>query len=287
MTLNWKKELLYSNNNADIGYHQALLNTKTLFKGTSLFQEVEIFTNPKFGNVLMLDGVMQTTSADEFFYHEMLTHVPLFSVNNVKKVLIIGGGDGGILREVLRHNIDVCYMIEIDEMVINACKQHMPEINNGAFNHPKAVVMAKDGIKFVKETTEVFDVIIVDSTDPNPASAVLFTQEFYQHTKRILSKNGVLVTQSGVPFFQPQELIGVNKLLASVYNSVNFYVVPVPTYVGGFMTLSFCCNNYNNINTTKQQLLNNSLVSTLSFKYYNADVHVASFSLPNYIKTLL
>ena len=155
-------------------------NSHTLYREKNELQDLILFENPLLGRVLMLDGVTQVTEADEFIYHEMMTHVPIFSHDNPENILIIGGGDGGIAREVLRHKRVVSVtMIEIDESVVHFSKQYLPKISNGAFDNPKLRLKIADGAVFVRDTQLKFDVIIVDSTDPEGLGSVLFTKEFY------------------------------------------------------------------------------------------------------------
>ncbi len=289
MKNNWFKEELYNYSKVPIGYMQTLEKTTTLANKKSQFQHIEIFENPKFGKVLTLDGVMQTTEADEFFYHEMFVHVPIISHGNVKRVLIIGGGDGGILREVLKHDsVEKALMIEIDGDVVELCEKFMPSLNNNAFKNPKAEVRIADGIDYVRNTEDKFDIIIVDSTDPINVAEVLFTDEFYFHVKRCLNDGGIVSTQSGVPFFQSDELLNVRSKLSKVFSHVSYYVVPVPTYVGSFMCLSFATDKVENLNDNINVLENRIKKANVGkLKYYTAEIHSACFALPQYIKDIL
>lgn len=162
------------------------------------FQKVIIAKNKWWGNILWLDNVLNVTERDEFVYHEMIVHVPMLVHPNPRRVLIVGGGDGGAAREVLKHpNLEKFVMIDIDEVVVNECRKHMPGLNNGAFDDPRLELIIGDGIDYVKKTADnSFDVIIVDSTDPIPDSCgeVLFTSEFYNNVNRILDKDGVVTT---------------------------------------------------------------------------------------------
>ncbi|MBS0627275.1 MAG: polyamine aminopropyltransferase, partial [Verrucomicrobia bacterium] len=199
-------------------------------------QHLLIFENEQFGKVLALDGIIQVTEKDEFVYHEMMTHVPLLAQGFVKKVLIIGGGDGGILREVLRHkSVEKAVLVEIDENVVVFSKNHLPMISQGAFNDPRVEVVIQDGCLFVKNSLEKFDVIICDSTDPVGPGAVLFTSEFYGDCHALLNEGGIFINQNGVPFLQIQELAETYKSRKTHFSEVGFYLGVVPTYVGGFM----------------------------------------------------
>lgn len=270
-------------------YKQTIKKDKEILLYDTKYQKLEIFDNSFFGKVLTLDDIVQTTEKDEFFYHEMFVHVPLFSHPNPKQVLIVGGGDGGILRETLTHKtVDRSLMIEIDEEVSKQCAEHMPKLSNGAFDNKRADVRFIDGVKFVEETQDKFDVIIVDSTDPVGAATPLFGEKFYHNCKKILNKDGIICTQSGVPFYQAEEMQSVYKNLSNVFKYVTFFVVPVPTYIGGFMTLSFASDSINPNELSFEEIQQKFEQSGLNhFKYYNVDIHKSAFSLPQYIKNKL
>lgn len=286
--IKWFFEELYPN-----FYKQSIKKDKELVNISTEFQKLEIFENSFFGKVLVLDGVVQTTERDEYFYHEMFVHVPLVSYSvvakkNPERVLIIGGGDGGILREVLKYSsIKQAIMIELDEAVTRECEKHMPALNNLAFKDKRADVRFIDGIDYIKraaEDGEKFDAILVDSTDPIGAAEPLFTKEFYSNCNACLNKNGILATQSGVPFFQKNEMEKVNNTLSSIFNVATFFVVPVPTYVGSFMVLSFA-SSFNPLELSIQDYKKQwELFNIDNLKYYNPEIHFGSFLLPNYIK---
>ena len=172
-------------------------------------QRLRVFENARFGRVLTLDDVVQTTEGDNFIYHEMLTHVPILAHGSAREILIIGGGDGGMAREALRHeNVARVTMVEIDAGVVEFSRQYLPKLSNGAFEDPRLDLVINDGAVFMRETERRFDVIIVDSTDPIGPGEVLFTDHFYGHAKRALNPGGILVTQNGVPFMQPSRADG-------------------------------------------------------------------------------
>jgi spermidine synthase len=279
--LSWFDETLHA------GYHQRLEIERVLFESKTGHQELVIFENSFFGRVLALDGIVQTTERDEFFYHEMLVHVPVLAHGNAKRVLIIGGGDGGSLREVLRHPVDTATLVELDRTVIDLCREYMPALGNGAFDDPRTELIIGDGLKFVAETERMFDVIIVDSTDPVGPGAVLFTAQFYRDCKRCLAAGGVLVTQNGVPFFQGDEVRTTWMRLGRIFGDVGFYTVPVPTYVGGPMTLGWATDNPELRRTRVETLADRYRSAGLQTRYYTAEVHVAAFALPPYITDLM
>ena len=179
------------------GYAQSLSVDKVLYDNASNLQHIQVFENRQFGRVLTLDGVVQTTQGDEFIYHEMLTHVPILAHGNARHVLIIGGGDGGMAREVLRHqSVETVTMVEIDEGVIAFSKTYLPSLSGGAFDDPRLNLVIADGADFMMESVDKFDVIIIDSTDPIGPGEALFTDHFYSHAKNRLADGGVMVTQT-------------------------------------------------------------------------------------------
>ncbi|MCW9046353.1 MAG: polyamine aminopropyltransferase [Alphaproteobacteria bacterium] len=268
------------------GYAQRFQVTKEIYREKTEFQDLVIFETPTFGRVLALDGVIQTTEKDEFIYHEMMAHVPIIAHGNAKNVLIIGGGDGGVLREVLKHPLVSPTMVELDRSVVDLCIEYMPSLSDGAFENPRTELLITDGIKFVAETDRQFDVIIVDSTDPIGPGEVLFTEAFYKDCKRCLGNNGILITQNGVPIFQPDEVTTTFRRLSPHFKDASFFVAPIPTYVGGYMTLGWATMN-KTLRQHSTEILEERVVPlSLQTKYYNAAVHNAAFALPEYIKNL-
>ncbi len=280
MTDRWFSEDLYAE------FRQSFLSEEILFEGRTAFQEAVVFRNARFGRVLVLDGVIQTTEKDEFCYHEMIAHVPIVAHGHAKRVLIIGGGDGGVLREALKHPLDRAVMIEIDETVVEICRTHMPSLSDGAFDDPRADLRFMDGIRFVAETDEKFDVVIVDSTDPAGPGEVLFTPEFYANCARCLTEKGVLVTQSGVAFMQGDEVTATYRRMTSLFADGALYLVQVPTYAAGFMTLGWGCHSKEPRNTPVEEVARRVSALGLKTQYYTPAIHAASFALPAYIEKL-
>lgn len=260
---------------------------KELARTRSPFQDIVVFESDSHGRVLMLDGVVQITEKDEFVYQEMLTHVPLFTHANPKNVLIIGAGDGGVLRRVLEHpGIEKAVMVEIDGAVIELSKQHLPSIAGDAWNNPRAEVIVGDGIDYVARAADAsFDVIIVDSTDPIGVGEVLFTDSFYEHCARILTAEGLIVNQCGVPFMQADELHETSVRRAKFFPHVSAYVAAVPTYVGGFMTLGIASKGGNLQAQDVEQVRARAQEAGILGKtqYWTPEIHVGSFNLPPYI----
>lgn len=277
MAEQWFEETLH----ADWG--QRFHVEKILFEQKTPFFHLVIFENAKFGKVMALDGAIQTTERDEYVYHEMLTHVPLFAHGNAKDVLIIGGGDGGILREVLRHPVESATMVEIDNQVIEMSKEYFPNHSNGAFNDKRLNLVIDDGARFVVTDTKLYDVVIVDSTDPLGPGEVLFTEEFYKGCRKRLKPGGILVTQNGVPFLQEQELKNSHQRLSKIFDDVTFYTAAVPTYAGGLMTLGWATDDKSLQHMALQVLEERFKKSNFKTKYYTPRVHQASFALPAFI----
>ena len=260
---------------------------KTLFEGKSEYQDVSIYENDSLGRILTLDGIIQITECDEFVYQEMMTHVPLFSHENPKNVLIIGGGDGGILREALRHKgIKRVVMSEIDQLVVDACIEYMPSINNHGkvYKDPRTQLIVGDAFSFVKDTDLKFDVVIIDSTDPIGPGEKLFSYEFYKNLVQTLNVNAVVSTQGGVPQFQPGEVGATLSCLEDAGLDANCYIAAVPTYYGGYMTFGFGAYK-SNWSLPKLEVLEQRYSrARITTKHYSPKMHLASFVLPPWIE---
>jgi len=257
---------------------------KVYFEHKTEHQHLLIFHNAQLGRVMSLDGVVQTTEADEFVYHEMMAHVPILAHGAAQKVLIIGGGDGGLLREICQHqSVEHITMVEIDQAVVDMAKAYLPKHSNGAFDDPRLNLVIADGMDFVRETENRFDVIISDSTDPIGPAEVLFTEDFYAQCKRIMNPGGVIATQNGVPFFQLEEVQHTAQRMGQHFADCGFYSAAVPTYYGGIMTFAWGSDNLalREIDLASlQQRFDNSGIHT---RYYNPALHQASFALPQYL----
>jgi len=270
------------------GYSQGFDVTNVLFHEKTEHQDLVIFETPSFGRVMALDDIVQVTSRDEYVYHEMMTHVPLLAKGDATDVLIIGGGDGGILREVLRHkSVENATMVEIDRAVVDLCLEYFPDISNGAFDDPRSELIITDGVKFVAETDRRFDAIIVDSTDPIGPGEVLFTERFYAHCHRCLKDGGVLVTQNGVPFFQGEEVTNTYRRMGKSFADNGFYTAVVPTYVGGFMTLGWGTDDAALCDVDLDVLRTRFADADIKTRYYTPELHKAAFALPQFILDLM
>lgn len=240
------------------------------------FQKMEIYETESYGRVLLLDGLVQTTEKDEFFYHEMLVHPALMSHPRPRDVLIIGGGDGGTLREVLRHRVRRAVLVEIDGRVIEACRRYFPGLA-ASFGNRRAEVVVDDGNRFIRETDRRFDAILVDSSDPVGPSAVLHRKAFYLGLKRCLRPGGIIAAQAGAPLFHLGHLRRKRAFLKELFAFARYYVGPVPTYPGGLWCYAFLSDRVDPMKCLRRNVPRN-------LKYYNADVHRAAFALPEFLK---
>ena len=277
----WFHESLYPS------VRQSLRIDKVIFRDKTRYQDVLIFENEFLGRVLVLDDVVQTTEADEFYYHETLSHVPIVGHGAVKNVLIVGGGDGGMLKEVLKHPIDRAVLVEIDGEVVDLCREHLSSVCGAAFDDPRTELIIGDGIDFVETTQQRFDVIIVDSTDPVGPGEVLFGKPFYEACREILRQDGIIVTQNGVPFFQGPELTQSHRYFSGLFEWCGFFLAPVPTYSGGHMAFGWASDNKDLSATDVVTVQSRLDLLALETRYYNAEVHVGSFALPNCTRSLM
>ncbi len=254
---------------------------KTLFSGQSEFQSVDVVQTKGHGKMLLNDGLIMVTERDEFAYHDMIAHVPLFVHPNPKNVLVIGGGDGGTAREVIRHaSVEKCTMVEIDKMVVDACIEHIPQTSQDLTGDRVNLIIG-DGVKFVKETKEKFDVILVDSTDPIGPATPLFGTEFYEDLKNCLSDDGIVVSQGESPWYQTDIQKGLIKILDDVFNDVFLYTFSNLTYPGSLWSFTFATKKYHPVKDFDASRVEKS---GLDFDYYNKGIHSAAFALPSFIK---
>ena len=269
------------------GWGQRFVATAILARERTPFQEIIVFQSATHGRVLMLDGCVQITEADEFVYQEMIAHVPLLAHGAARRVLIIGAGDGGVLRRVLQHRtIEAVTMVEIDEAVIRLSREHLPVIAGNAWNDLRATVIVGDGIAYVAQAAAgSYDVVIVDSTDPAGVGEALFTAQFYADCARVLGEGGVIVNQCGVPFMQAEELRETSKRRAVAFRHVTAYVVAVPTYVGGYMTIGFATNTPGLDQVPAAALQVRAEIAGVldATRYWSPSVQVGAFALPPYI----
>ena len=261
-----------------------LLSKETLFSARSPYQKIEVIDTVGFGRVLIIDNVFMTSEYDEFLYHEMLAHPALTTAPSIERVLVIGGGDGGTVREVLRHpDVKECVMIEIDEMVVDTSKRFLPGIGT-AWDDPRLDVRFIDGTEYVQMSTDApFDVILLDGTDPVGPGAVLFDERFYAGCKRMLAPDGVMALQSESPLLMMDIFVEIQHKLRNLFSEVHPYLGPVPLYGTGTWSWTWCSNTgepLRPIHERQRAIVEGS-------KAYNEDLHQAMFALPNYVKRAL
>jgi len=251
-----------------------------LYRGRSAFQEIRVIANADFGRMLILDDAVQTTERDEFIYHEMLAHVPLLAHPAPRRLLIIGGGDGGLLEEALKHPLDAAVMVEIDRDVIDVTRRFLPQIPGGAFEDPRTRLHVADGIRYVEESTETFDVILVDSTDPKGPAIGLFGRPFYEHARRRLSAGGLIAVQSGSPLYQQDLMRMVRTNLGTAFPFVVTYLAAVPTYPG--VLWSFTIGAAADPAAVSEEVVTRRTAG-FGLQYLTPIIHRAAFALPPFI----
>ncbi len=287
--MDWFDETLHD------GIRQSLSMDRLLHREHTGLHDLCIFENRLFGRVLALDGAIQTAEADEYVYHEMLAHPAILArkaalgseVAAGLDVLIVGGGDGGCLREALRHPEVRAVQAEIDARVVELARCHLPGLSAGAFDDPRAELAIADGARFVAETGRRFDVVIVDSTDPVGPGAALFTEDFYRGCRRCLKAGGVLIAQNGVPALQGGEFAASHAALRRLFADAACYLAPVPTYNGGFMAFGWATDDEGLRRQGRAAIQAQIDAIGLTTRYFNAEIFAAAFALPNFVRALM
>lgn len=257
---------------------------ETLFRKQSQYQLIEVMETYAFGRLLALDGAIMLTERDEFVYHEMLVHVPLCAHPEPREVLIIGGGDGGTLRETLKHpSIRRVDLVEIDEEVIQASRRFLPALS-ASLDDPRARVFSQDGIQFVKNRQGEYDVVLVDSTDPVGPAVGLFDVPFYRDIFHALRPGGIACAQSESPFFNGDWVGAIHLRLRQVFPHVATYVAPIVTYPGGFWSFAFAGKAHGPL---EEGHADRHRQRGLDTRYYTPEIHRAAFQLPRYIQDIL
>jgi spermidine synthase len=257
---------------------------ETLFHEISEFQTIDIIDTEGFGRMLLLDGLVMTSEKDEFFYHEMISHIPMLSHPDPKEVLVIGGGDGGTIREVLKHrSVERVVLCEIDSFVIDACRRFLPSIA-GMLDDPRVDIQVRDGIKYIAEQKGQFDIILVDSTDPMGPGEGLFTEEFYKNVNTALKPGGIMAAQSESPVANKREMSLMYPLLRKAFPIVNTFVGPIPTYPGGYWSWAFCSNNVKPLEYFDEA---RAKEIAQSCKLYNPAIQRSAFALPNFVREIV
>lgn len=261
---------------------------KVIYKKKTHFQDLRIYDTPRFGKTLTLDGAIQTTEKDEFIYHEMLTHPLFLTYPNPQKVLVIGAGDGGVLREVLKHKVSQVYLVEIDNEVIRLSQRYLPSLSDGAFTKDKRVkIIIDNGAKFIQKTREKFDLCFVDSPDPVGVARILFSKKFYKNIFSILTAKGMMIRQTGSTTLQPEELRQNYKIVKEIFPYLSVQLVAIPTYIGGFFSFLIASKKINLKRISYKRIRNRYNKLNLKTRYYNPEIHFASRQLPNYLRRIV
>lgn len=250
------------------------------------FQKIDFFDSFDFGIFFTLDGMMMVNEKDEFIYHDMIVHVPMAVNPDIKKVLVIGGGDGGTVRELTRYtNIELIHMVEIDERVVRLCQKYLP-ITSSKLEDERVQLYFQDGVHFVKEKENFYDLILVDSTDPIGPGEGLFTTEFYKDCYKALNENGILINQHESPYFDQykDEMLKAHKKLKNIFEVCKVYQFHMPTYSSGHWLFGFASKGLDPVKNHQREKWE---ALGLKTKYYNSDIHQGSFMLPTYVRELL
>lgn len=259
---------------------------KPLYSGQSEFQRIDIFNSKEFGTIFTLDGLMMVTEKDEFIYHDMIVHVPMATNSKIKKVLVIGAGDGGTVRELTRYStIEHIDMVEIDKMVVDVCREYLPQ-TACKLDDPRVKLYFEDGLKFVRSKENVYDLIIVDSTDPFGPGEGLFTREFYGNCFKALKEDGILVNQHESPYYgeYAKSMQRAHKRIREFFPVCRVYQAHIPTYPSGHWLFGFASKTYDPLTDIDEQAWKSLGLNT---KYYNTEIHKGCFALPSYVKELL
>lgn len=259
---------------------------RQLYSSQSEFQRIDIFSSKEFGRFLTLDGYMMLTEKDEFIYHEMMVHVPMAVHPKVRSVLVIGGGDGGTARELIRYPaIEQIDVVEIDEEVVSACRQHLPQTACG-FDDKRVRLYYEDGLKYVRRCEDAYDLILVDSTDPFGPGEGLFTKEFYGNCCKALKADGIMVNQHESPFY-PNDAVAMQRAHKRIVDSFpisKVYQAHIPTYPSGHWLFGFASKHYHPLADQDAARWKALGIQT---RYYNEQLHKGAFALPNYVEEML
>jgi len=255
---------------------------KDVKKFKSKFQEIALLDTLEFGKMLVLDGLIQTTEKDEFIYHEMISHPAMFLHPNPEKVLVIGGGDGGTVREVLKHkSVKEVHLCEIDEEVILVAEKYLPSISYQLKN-PKVKIFIEDGNQFLEENKNSYDIIIMDNSDPIGASEVLFKAEFYEKVKRALKKGGIMVAQTESPILQKNYFKNAVSEIKKIFKNVGVYLAYIPTYPSGMWSFSIASEDIDIFNLDRELKLEG-----IDLRYFNSDIFKSLYVLPTFVSDII
>lgn len=270
-----------------LGWQQSVQVREVLFDCQSEFQHLQVLDTVPFGRMLVLDDACQTSEADEYIYHEMLVHVPMMAHPDPRRVLVIGGGDGGALRRVLEHPVEKATMVEIDGEVVRVSRDLLPSISGAAFCDPRAEVIIGDGVGYLRDTRERFDVILVDSTDPVGPAVDLFGEAFYCDARRALGDCGIIVTQSGSPLVMLDELIVAARLMRRIFPIVKTYLCSIPIYPGVLWSFTTASTSIDPAGIDTATVDARLCANGHPTGWYTPSVHAAAFALPNFLAAAL
>ncbi len=276
----WYSEKHTENVKFSIKIEQQLLSEK------SDFQDIDVFESKDFGRFFTLDGLIMITEKDEFIYHDMIVHIPMAANPKIKKVLVIGGGDGGTIRELSRYTtVEQIDLVEIDKMVVDVCKKYFP-LTACKYDDPRVAIYFEDGLKFVRDKENLYDLIIVDSTDPFGPGEGLFTKEFYGNCFKALTGSGILVNQHECPYYKDYavSMQRAHRRIKEFFPITKVYQAHIPTYPSGHWLFGFAAKTVDPILDLDADAWNSLGIKT---KYYNTDLHKGCFALPNYVNELL
>ena len=259
---------------------------RQLYSGQSQFQRIDVFESPEFGRFLTLDGYMMLTERDEFIYHEMITHVPMAVHPRVKSVLVIGAGDGGVIRELVRYpEIEDIDLVEIDELVVEVCRKYLPQ-TACRMDDPRVHIHYEDGLKYIRSCENEYDLILVDSTDPFGPGEGLFTREFYGNCCKALREDGIMINQHESPFYAEDAAAcqNMHRLIVESFPISKIYQAHIPTYPSGHWLFGFASKKYHPLKDLDETRWN---LRGLSCKYYTTTLHKGAFYIPAYVERLL
>lgn len=278
-------DIWYTENHTD-NVRLSIRIDRQLASVQSEFQRIDVFDSVEFGRIMTLDGLLMVTEKDEYIYHEMITHIPMATNPNIKKVLVIGAGDGGTVRELCRYpSIEQIDMVEIDELVVEVCKKYLPK-TACRLDDPRLTIHYEDGLKFVRSKENAYDLIIVDSTDPFGPGEGLFTREFYGNCYKALREDGILINQHESPFY-PEDAAAcqrAHKNLVESFPIAKVYQAHIPTYPSGHWLFGFASKKYHPLRDLNETRWN---LRGIPCRYYTTTLHKGAFYIPAYVEELL
>lgn len=284
------ESLLLEDLNENAGFY--VRGGQLLERGRSEYQDYEVWDTPQFGRLFRLDGYFMTSERDEFFYHENLIHVPGMTHPDLRRVLIIGGGDGGSAKEVFKYpHVERVVLVELDEKVVSIAREHLAAVHQGSLDDPRMEICIKDGLRYVREIApaagERFDLIVLDLTDPVGPAEALYTREFFRDCKALLNKHGAMTLHIGAPVHAPERLVVLMRNLRAAFDCVRPYFMYIPLY-GSQWGMACASDSLDPLSLSEEEVDNRLAKHQIgALQYYNGAMHRAQFALPNYLRLLL